>query len=144
MMGDWQAMLNDATAFGAQREEFDRKGYVLIESVLEPQMIEDIRAALAPYIAADIAGRNDFEGLKTNRVYAMLAKGTIFADLACHPLALAFSEADLGRECLLLYRGICQDRVAYVMSYSFNCRSAWPMCRHGARASLRGRRVAAS
>lgn len=100
-MGDWQAMLNDATAFAAKREEFDREGYVLFESVLEPPTINAIRTALAPYLAADIAGRNDFEGLKTNRVYAMLAKGRIFADLASHPLALAFAEADLGRECLL-------------------------------------------
>ena len=101
MMGDWQAMLDDATAFKAKREEFDREGYVLFESVLGPEMIESICAALAPYLAADIAGRNDFEGLKTNRVYAMLAKGRIFADLACHPLPLAFAEADLGKECLL-------------------------------------------
>lgn len=100
-MSEWRAMLNDATAIAARREQFDRDGYVLFESVLEPHMIEDIRAALAPYLAADIAGRNDFEGLKTNRVYAMLAKGQIFADLACHPLALAFAEADLGKECLL-------------------------------------------
>ena len=100
-MSEWRVMLNDATAIAARREQFDRDGYVLFESVLEPHMIEDIRAALAPYLAADIAGRNDFEGLKTNRVYAMLAKGQIFADLACHPLALAFAETDLGKECLL-------------------------------------------
>ena len=60
-----------------------------------------------------------------------------------HNLAALPLLASVG-ECPLLYRGICQDRVAYVMSYSFNCRSAWSMCRHGARASLRGRRVAAS
>lgn len=101
MMGKWQDMLDDATAFKAKCAEFDRNGYMLFESVLEPQMLEDIRAALAPYLAGDIAGRNDFEGLKTNRVYAMLAKGRVFADLACHPLALAFAEADLGKECLL-------------------------------------------
>jgi ectoine hydroxylase-related dioxygenase (phytanoyl-CoA dioxygenase family) len=101
MMGDWQAMLGDVTAFAAKREQFNRDGYVLFESVLDSEMIADIRAALDPWLAADIAGRNDFEGLKTNRVYALLAKGRIFADLACHPLALAFAEADLGRECLL-------------------------------------------
>jgi ectoine hydroxylase-related dioxygenase (phytanoyl-CoA dioxygenase family) len=100
-MSDWQRVIGDATAFAAKRDEFDREGYVLFESVLDTQMLDDIRAALAPYLAADIAGRNDFEGLKTNRVYAMLAKGRIFADLACHPLALAFAEADLGKECLL-------------------------------------------
>ena len=101
MMGDWQAVLADATAFAAKREFFDREGYVLFESVLDSNMITDIRSALEPYLAADIAGRNDFEGLKTNRIYAMLAKGQIFAELACHPLAVAFAEADLGKECLL-------------------------------------------
>jgi ectoine hydroxylase-related dioxygenase (phytanoyl-CoA dioxygenase family) len=100
-MHHWQACLDDATAFAAKRAEFDRDGYVLFESVLDTAALKDIRAALAPYLAADIAGRNDFEGLKTNRVYAMLAKGRVFADLACHPLALAFAEADLGKECLL-------------------------------------------
>ena len=100
-MADWSACLNDATAFAAKREEFDRNGYVLFESVLANAVLTDIRAALAPYLAADIAGRNDFEGLKTNRIYAMLAKSPVFADLACHPLPLAFAEADLGKECLL-------------------------------------------
>ena len=46
-------------------------------------------------------GRNNFEGFESNRVYALLAKGKPFVDLATHPLALAFAEADLGRECLL-------------------------------------------
>ena len=100
-MNDWRAMLDDATVFGTKREEFDSNGYVLFESVLDEDMLADIRAGLARYLAADIAGRNDFEGMKTNRVYAMLAKGRVFADLACHPLPLAFAEADLGKECLL-------------------------------------------
>jgi ectoine hydroxylase-related dioxygenase (phytanoyl-CoA dioxygenase family) len=100
-MSDWQAMLDDATAFAAKREEFDTQGYVLFESVLDEAMLAHIRTALEPYLAQDISGRNDFEGLKTNRVYALLAKGQVFADLACHKLALAFAEADLGKECLL-------------------------------------------
>jgi ectoine hydroxylase-related dioxygenase (phytanoyl-CoA dioxygenase family) len=100
-MGDWQAILGDATAFKAKREVFDRDGYVLFESVLSATEIVDIRAALEPYLAADISGRNDFEGLRTNRVYALLAKGLVFADLAAHPLPLGFAEADLGKECLL-------------------------------------------
>jgi ectoine hydroxylase-related dioxygenase (phytanoyl-CoA dioxygenase family) len=101
MMSDWQALIDNAAAFAAKREEFDRNGYVLFESVLANAVLTDIRAALAPYLAADIAGRNDFEGLKTNRIYAILAKSPVFADLACHPLPLAFAEADLGKECLL-------------------------------------------
>lgn len=100
-MGDWRAMLDDATAFKAKREEFDSNGYVLFESVLDAEALDGIRTALAPWFAQEIVGRNDFEGLRTNRVYALLAKSPVFADLATHPLALAFAEADLGRECLL-------------------------------------------
>lgn len=100
-MSDWQAMLNNATSFAAKREEFDSKGYLVFDSVLDAATILDIRTALAPYFAQDIWGRNEFEGMKTNRVYALLAKHEIFAHLACHQLALAFAEADLGKECLL-------------------------------------------
>jgi ectoine hydroxylase-related dioxygenase (phytanoyl-CoA dioxygenase family) len=101
MMRDWQVLLNDATAFGQVRADYDRDGYVIFDSVLSASEIDELRAALAPHLAANIAGRNDFEGMKTNRVYAMLAKSPVFAKLAIHPLALAFAEAELGRECLL-------------------------------------------
>ena len=60
-----------------------------------------IREAIEPFIEQNISGRNDFEGLKSNRVYAMLAKSPVFAELAIHPLALAFAEAELGSSCLL-------------------------------------------
>jgi ectoine hydroxylase-related dioxygenase (phytanoyl-CoA dioxygenase family) len=98
---NWQDAIGDAGNLAVLRRCFDRDGYILFDAVLDESMLSDIRGALAPYLAADISGRNDFEGLKTNRVYALLAKGKIFADLACHPLALAFAEADLGKECLL-------------------------------------------
>lgn len=83
------------------RARFDRDGYIQFERVLSEQFLAEIRAGLAPYIDADIHGRNEFEGLETNRIYALLAKGEVFADLAAHPLALAFAEADLGADCLL-------------------------------------------
>jgi ectoine hydroxylase-related dioxygenase (phytanoyl-CoA dioxygenase family) len=83
------------------REEFDRRGYLIFERVLAPDRVAEIRAALAPHLARDLTGRNDFEGLKTNRVYALLAKSPLFAELAIHPLALAFAEAELGPSCLL-------------------------------------------
>jgi ectoine hydroxylase-related dioxygenase (phytanoyl-CoA dioxygenase family) len=38
---------------------------------------------------------------KTNRVYALLAKSPLFAELAIDALALAFAEAELGQSCLL-------------------------------------------
>src|SRR5258705_5032605 len=87
--------------FASWREEFDRRGYLIFERVLSPDRVAEIRAALAPFLERDLTGRNDFEGLKTNRVYALLAKSSLFADLAIHPLALAFAEAELGQSCLL-------------------------------------------
>jgi hypothetical protein len=88
-------------SFASWREEFDCRGYLIFERVLAPNHVAEVRAALAPFLARDLTGRNDFEGLKTNRVYALLAKSPIFADLVIHPLALAFAEAELGQSCLL-------------------------------------------
>ena len=87
--------------FESWREQFDRRGYLIFERVLSPAAVADIRSALAPHLARDLKGRNDFEGEKTNRVYALLAKSPVFAELAIHPLALAFAEAELGSSCLL-------------------------------------------
>src|SRR6195256_6975651 len=87
--------------FASWREQFDSSGYLIFERVLSPDRVAEIRIALAPYLERDLAGRNDFEGLKTNRVYALLAKSPLFAELAIHPLALAFAEAELGPSCLL-------------------------------------------
>jgi ectoine hydroxylase-related dioxygenase (phytanoyl-CoA dioxygenase family) len=85
--------------FADWREAFDERGYVIFPQVLAEAEIAALRNALAPHFVKN--GRNDFEGLKTHRVYALLAKGRVFADLAMHPLALAFAEAELGRSCLL-------------------------------------------
>ena len=87
--------------FDSWREEFDSCGYVIFERVLSPADVTGVRNALAPFLARDLKGRNDFEGEKTNRVYALLAKSPVFAELAIHPLALAFAEAELGPSCLL-------------------------------------------
>jgi ectoine hydroxylase-related dioxygenase (phytanoyl-CoA dioxygenase family) len=88
-------------SFEAWRDEFDRRGFLIFERVLPEENIEAIRAALAPYLGRDLKGRNDFEGLNTNRVYALLAKSPVFAELVIHPLVLAFVEAELGPSCLL-------------------------------------------
>ncbi|MDJ0919584.1 MAG: phytanoyl-CoA dioxygenase family protein [Henriciella sp.] len=79
--------------------EYDQQGYIIFESVLSTEEIAGYQAALEPHMVH--RGRNDFEGLRTNRVYALLAKSPLFADMVQHPLALAFAEAELGRSCLL-------------------------------------------
>lgn len=87
--------------FGDWKAQFDRDGYLIFDNVMTERELRDIKAALAPHLGRNVKGRNEFEGRSTNRVYAMLAKSPVFAHLVIHPLALAFAEADLGRDCLL-------------------------------------------
>jgi len=82
-------------------EEYERNGYVIFPAIMSAQQIGAQRAALEPWINADIRGRNDFEGVRSNRVYAMLGKDAIFADLITHPLQLAFAARELGESFLL-------------------------------------------
>lgn len=84
-------------SFDEVKAQYDRDGYIVFENVLSRNTLTQIKTALAPYLDSPLKGRNDFEGTKTNRVYALLAKDPIFAELATHPLALAFAEADLGQ-----------------------------------------------
>ncbi len=79
--------------------EYDEVGYVIFKNVLSAEEVETYHQALEPYMLH--AGRNDFEGLKSNRVYALLAKDPVFANLIAHPLALAFVERELGPTALL-------------------------------------------
>lgn len=90
-----------ARSFADCKAQYDRDGFIIFENVLTPEEIAAQRAALQPYLETNLQGRNDFEGLKTNRVYAMLGKDPVFADLIVHPLALAFVDADLGPNALL-------------------------------------------
>jgi len=66
----------------------DDDGFVVLAGLLAPDEIEGIRRALAPHLATIPKGRNRFEGLRSQRVYALLAKSAVFADLATHPRIL--------------------------------------------------------
>lgn len=92
--------LNGRT-FDAVWADYERDGYVIFPKVLSDEQITKQRTALQPWIDADIRGRNDFEGVLSNRIYAMLGKDRVFADLITHPLQLAFAERELGASCLL-------------------------------------------
>ena len=82
------------------RRECDERGYIVFESVMSPDEVARVRAALEPHLTK--TGRNNFEGYKSNRVYALLAKSPeVFSDMVIHPLVLSFAEAELGPSCLL-------------------------------------------
>ena len=57
----------------------------MLDDVLSDHEVELIRDEMAPLLAAAPFGRNDFEGLQSQRVYALLAKAPSTAVLATHP-----------------------------------------------------------
>ena len=66
-----------------------RNGYVVVPDVLSPDEVGSMRAALSPWLQGERMGRNDFEGFRTERVYALLAKDPRLALLVEHPRLLA-------------------------------------------------------
>jgi len=88
-------------SFDACWDQYQEEGYVIFPAIMPEKELAAQRAALLPLIEADIRGRNDFEGVLSNRIYAMLAKDPIFTDLVLHPLQLAFARKELGKNFLL-------------------------------------------
>lgn len=62
-----------------QVEQLARDGYVIVENVIPPDECDAIKAEMNGLFEHD-AGRNNFEGLRTQRLYALLEK-----TLRCNP-----------------------------------------------------------
>jgi ectoine hydroxylase-related dioxygenase (phytanoyl-CoA dioxygenase family) len=93
--------LDPATSLPQLLEALHADGYVILPSLLSVSELSAIRAALAPYLQGRLPGRNDFEGYRSERVYALLAKSPVFADLVTHPRVLEVCEAVLGPNFML-------------------------------------------
>jgi ectoine hydroxylase-related dioxygenase (phytanoyl-CoA dioxygenase family) len=78
-----------------------REGFVVLRDVLSPAEVEAMRAALAPWLQGKLMGRNDFEGFRSERVYALLAKDPALALLVEHPQLLAIVDRLLAPHYLL-------------------------------------------
>ncbi len=52
-------------------------GFTVIEDFLDAEGLAAVRAALTPFLGRH-TGRNGFEGLKTERVYTLVARGPVF------------------------------------------------------------------
>jgi len=61
----------------------------VLPAVIGSEEISRIREQLAPYLAGRLFGRNDFEGYRSQRVYALLAKAPAAAGLVTHPALVA-------------------------------------------------------
>ena len=84
-------MAHDTTS---DLSRLDEQGYVVIERAVATDVLDQVRAELAPWLGEERhLGRNDFEGFRTNRVYGLLAKVPSEAALVLHPRVLAILDA---------------------------------------------------
>ena len=90
-----------ATPVPALLDRLATDGYVILPRLLPGAEVQRIRDALAPWLQGLLPGRNDFEGYRSERVYALLAKSPAFAELVSQPLVLEVCEALLGPNFML-------------------------------------------
>src|SRR5438270_10410279 len=69
-------------------ERLDAQGFVVLERLLTPAQIDALREEVLPLALAGPLGRNPFEGERTHRVYALLAKAETVAPMVEHPRVL--------------------------------------------------------
>ncbi len=86
-------------------EALGRNGYVVLRGLLSSEQIEAVHRELAPYLQQKRMGRNEFEGLRSERVYAVLAKAPSLAPLIEHPRVLGLID-ELLLPCYLLSAAI--------------------------------------
>jgi ectoine hydroxylase-related dioxygenase (phytanoyl-CoA dioxygenase family) len=87
----------------AHLEQLDRDGYTIVEDAIEPALLDEIAAELDRIegaLAVEPAA-NVFEGLRTLRVYNLLARGRVFERIPVHPRVLPIVEQVLDRGCLV-------------------------------------------
>jgi hypothetical protein len=66
----------------------DADGFAVVEGLFEPEALAHARTEAARIFAATPLGRDDFEGRRTRRIYALFAKTRAFDGPATHPLVL--------------------------------------------------------
>jgi ectoine hydroxylase-related dioxygenase (phytanoyl-CoA dioxygenase family) len=76
-------------------ERIQKDGFVVAEDLLTDAELGALRDELEPHFGVEGWGRNEFEGLRTERVYSLLAKCPSVARLVEHPRVLAILDAFL-------------------------------------------------
>ncbi len=70
------------------RPTLEHDGYCVVHDVIDAATVARIRSELRPILETTPYGRDDFEGSRTRRVYALFAKTRALDELAIHPLVL--------------------------------------------------------
>jgi len=66
-------------------DEFSERGFTVLAGAVPPEVVAAFRAELRPHLESGPFGRNDFEGYRSKRVYALLAKTPSVAAMVEHP-----------------------------------------------------------
>jgi ectoine hydroxylase-related dioxygenase (phytanoyl-CoA dioxygenase family) len=74
----------------------DRDGYALVPGLFDVAAVAKARTELTAALDATPHGRDDFEGRRTRRVYALFAKTRALDEFALHPLVLSVLDEVLG------------------------------------------------
>jgi len=82
-------------------DELQSEGFVVLHDVAGADLVRRFREELTPFLADAPFGRNDFEGFRSQRLYALLAKSPVTSELVAHPAVLELVDAVLDAPCLL-------------------------------------------
>lgn len=83
------------------KKKFDDEGFIVFENLISSNEVDEYLNALDPYLKKNIKGRNNFEGLKTNRIYGLLDKSEIFGKMVTNSVVMQFVRDELGDSALL-------------------------------------------
>ena len=85
-----------------QKDQLDRQGYILLESVISCQQAEKMRQISLQLADIEIAnGTAKFYLGQSQRVWNLVNKHSIFAEMIQHPRVLSVMEYLLGQDCTL-------------------------------------------
>jgi ectoine hydroxylase-related dioxygenase (phytanoyl-CoA dioxygenase family) len=84
----------------------DRDGYAVVDGAFDAAAVANARAELTAILNRTPRGRDDFEGHRTRRIYALFAKTRAMDAAATHPLVLSVLDQVLGEYQLSAPTGI--------------------------------------
>lgn len=87
----------------------ERDGYAIIENLLDPDELAQIREELRPYLEARAPGNENLMGTRTRRFGRLLSRSKMAQTLVAHPLVLSIADAILLPYCVryqLNYTGV--------------------------------------
>jgi ectoine hydroxylase-related dioxygenase (phytanoyl-CoA dioxygenase family) len=81
----------------------ERDGYAVLEGVIEPELVGTLLETVdRVMVDTDIPfGSNAFLGVRTRRIFNLLARDPLFARVPLHPAVLPLVEQELDEQCLL-------------------------------------------